>query len=159
LYPTEEPAPAGQNGGIIRQVDAPFVAMDRAEVERFCAAYPEVRLIVLFGSLIRGQARPDSDLDIGVLGGGLWDQLAVGTEVGRTAGREPHVVDLAKASEWLCFQVARDGVLVFERAPTTWAQFKAQAMIRYWDIAPLIALGAEGVRRRLAREAQADHHG
>jgi predicted nucleotidyltransferase len=115
--------------------------------------------MVAFGSAVRGQTRTDSDLDVGVLGGTLWEQLAVGTELGRAAHREPHVINLGAASEWLCFEVARDGVLIFEREPSTWIEFKAQAMIRYWDVAPIIALTSLGVRRRLAREAQERHHG
>jgi predicted nucleotidyltransferase len=133
--------------------------MKHLDGARLCAAHPEVRLMVAFGSAVRGQARADSDLDIGVLGGTLWEQLAVGTELGRATHREPHVMDLATASEWLNFQVARDGVLVFEREPSTWIEFKAQAMIRYWDVAPIIALTSLGVRRRRAREAQERQHG
>jgi predicted nucleotidyltransferase len=146
---------------MLEPLDTPdfIAAIKHFEVARLCAAHAEVRLMVAFGSAVRGQARADSDLDIGVLGGSLWEQLAVGTELGRVVHREPHVMDLATASEWLCFQVARDGVLIFEREPSTWIEFKAQAMIRYWDVAPIIELTAQGVRRRLAREAQERNHG
>jgi predicted nucleotidyltransferase len=121
---------------------------------RLVVRWPEVRLIVVFGSVATGKARPESDVDVGVLGGGFWDQLDVGSEVGRLAGREAHVVDLAAASDWLRFQVARDGVLVHEREPGVWARFQAEAAVRYFDLAPIIARCAEGVRRRLLKEAQ-----
>ena len=60
----------------------------------------------------------------------------------------------ASASDWLRFHVARDGVLLFKRTPGAWTEFKAGAMLRYWEVAPIIALTAEGVRRRLKREAE-----
>jgi hypothetical protein len=64
------------------------------------------------------------------------------------------VVDLHTASDWLRFQVARDGVLVCEASSGAWADFKARAMVVYWDLAPTIALCAAGVKQRLLREAR-----
>jgi hypothetical protein len=93
-------------------------------------------------------------VDVAVLGGGFWDQLGLGSDVGGLLGREPHVVDLQTASDWLRFQVARDGVLVYEALPGAWAEFKARAMVLYWDLAPTIALCAAGVKQRFLREAR-----
>jgi predicted nucleotidyltransferase len=45
------------------------------------ARWPDLRLVVVFGSVATGKARPDSDVDVGVLGGSFWDQLAAGNEV------------------------------------------------------------------------------
>jgi predicted nucleotidyltransferase len=113
----------------------------------------EVRLVVLFGSVARGNARPDSDVDIGILGGGFWPQLELGSRIAARLQREPHVVDLAQAGELLRFEVARDGVCIFERGQDTWPRFRAQAMIAYWDFAPIMRICAEGARRRLLQEA------
>jgi predicted nucleotidyltransferase len=128
-------------------------ALPPAEVASLVERWPGVTLVVVFGSVPAGRARPDSDVDIGVLGGGFWDQLGLGSELGRRLGREPHVVDLATASDWLRFEVARGGILVFEKEAGTWPAFQAQAAVRYFDLAPMIALCADGVRRRLQREA------
>jgi predicted nucleotidyltransferase len=136
-----------------------LAAIDRAELAQVCAGYPGVELVVVFGSVMRGQARPDSDVDIGVQGGGFWGQLDIGTDIGRRVDKDPHVVDLATASEWLRFQIARDGVSLFEGKPGVWTEFKAQAMLRYWEVAPIIALTADGVRRRLKREAEERRRG
>ncbi len=126
-----------------------------APLARLAGRWPGVRLVVLFGSLARRSGRPDSDADVGVLGGGFWEQLDVGTEVGGLMEREPHVVSLETASDWLRFEIARDGLLLHEREPATWTSFRAESALRYFDLAPMVTRCAEGVRRRLAREAEA----
>jgi predicted nucleotidyltransferase len=118
------------------------------------AVFPGVRLVALFGSLAREAALPTSDADIGILGGGFWDQLTLGSQIGALIGREPHPVDLASASDLLRFEVARDGVLLYAPRADDWPRFQAEAAIRYLDLRPTIALCAEGVRARLRREAR-----
>lgn len=113
---------------------------------------PEVRLIVLFGSVARGKARADSDLDLGILGGGFWEQLELGSRLATRVRREPHVVDLAHAGELLRFEIARDGVCLFEEGDA-WLRFRAEAMVAYWDFEPILKLCAAGARRRLRAEA------
>lgn len=81
---------------------------------------------------------------------------SIGNEMAALLGRDPHVVEIHATSDWLRFQIAHDGVLVYEATPGLWTQFKARAMVLYWDLAPTIALCAAGVKRRLLREA---HHG
>ncbi len=114
---------------------------------------PDVRLVVLFGSVARGNARPDSDADIGILGGGFWPQLELGSRIAALLQREAHVVDLAAAGELLRFEVARDGACIFERENDVWLRFRAEAMIAYWDFEPIMRICAEGARRRLMKEA------
>jgi predicted nucleotidyltransferase len=128
--------------------------LDVTALARVCSGRAGIRLVVLFGSVARSAARADSDADLAILGGGFWDQLGLAADVADLLGREPHGVDLQTASDWLKFQVARDGVLVYEAGPGTWVEFKAQAMVRYWDLAPTIALCAAGVKQRLLREAK-----
>jgi predicted nucleotidyltransferase len=130
-----------------------------SDLARTAARAPGVRLVILFGSTSRGQARPDSDVDIGVLGGEFWDQLRLGSELSIALRREPHVVDLARASDWLRFEAARDGILIYEREPRSWSGLKAEAMLRYFDLAPIIAICAEGTRRRLLADARALNRG
>jgi predicted nucleotidyltransferase len=128
--------------------------IDVPALARACAGHAGVRLVALFGSVAREAARADSDVDVAVLGGEFWDQCGLGSDLGGLLGREPHVVDLQTASDWLRFQVARDGILVFEASSGAWADFKARAMVAYWDLAPTIALCAAGVKQRLLREAR-----
>lgn len=127
----------------------------RGAIERMAADRPGVRLIVLFGSVARDQASPTSDADLGILGGAFWDQLGVGADLGSLLGREPHVVDLATSSEVLRYEVARDGRPLYESDATVWPRFRADAIVRYLDFQPVLAICAEGARRRLRREAGA----
>jgi len=117
------------------------------------ARYPGARLVVLFGSVARGTAAAWSDLDIGVSGLDTWSALELGAELGELLGREPHVVDLDEASDWLRYRVAEDGVLLLEAEEGTWARYVARAMLGYFDLAPIIELCAEGARQALARGA------
>jgi predicted nucleotidyltransferase len=144
--------PAPDYTGTVENRDA-AIARARAEAARIAADCPGLTLIVLFGSVARGGARADSDVDIGVLGASFWDGLKVGAELAGCFGREPHVVDLATANDLLRFQAAREGVPLFQGAPDAWPRFQAESAVRYFDVAPIIALCAEGARRRLAREA------
>jgi predicted nucleotidyltransferase len=134
----------------------PSLASDLA---RIAAKTPGVRLVLLFGSAATGHARTDSDADIGVIGGEFWGQMQMGGALSIGLRREPHVVDLAEASDWLRFEAARDGVLIHEGEPGLWSRFKAEAMLRYFDLAPIIAICAEGVRRRLIAETRGDVRG
>jgi predicted nucleotidyltransferase len=116
-------------------------------------AVPGVRLVVVFGSVARGKAFPDSDVDVAVMSGGFWDQLELGTKVGALLQREAHVVDLATAGEMLRYLVAREGIPIFEVDPTAWPRFQAEAAIGYFDFEPTLKLCAEAARRRVRAEA------
>lgn len=117
------------------------------------ADLPEVQLLVLFGSVASGASRPDSDVDLGILGGDSWNGLRLGAELAHVLGREPHVVQLDSAPAALRYEVARTGRLLYEVEPNVWARFQAEAMISYFDVQPLRERCAEGVRLRLRAEA------
>ncbi|HVR99614.1 MAG TPA: nucleotidyltransferase domain-containing protein [Thermoanaerobaculia bacterium] len=113
--------------------------MDPAErLQRVVAHWPEVRLAVLFGSAARGDSRPSSDVDIGLILEPYSAPLLFRVEaaLGRMAGRPVHVVLLDEASPLLRFEVSRDGVLLCEREEGLWTDFKARAMLDWWDWAP-----------------------
>lgn len=102
------------------------------------AALPAVRLAAAFGSVARGEERPGSDLDLGLLLDP--DSLSLRREIevalSRAARREVDFVYLNEAPPLLRFEIARDGVLLLERCPGDWPDFKAHAMIDWWDWAP-----------------------
>ncbi len=126
----------------------------RAAAARLAGEMPGLRLVVLFGSVARGRPLPWSDVDIGVVGAGFWPGLHLGVELARWFGREPHVVELDRAPELLRYEIARDGVPLFEATATTWPQFRAEAIVRYLDFKPTLDLCVAGARRRLLAEAR-----
>jgi len=115
------------------------------------AAWPELKLAVLFGSTARGQARPKSDVDLGILLDPYSAQLRfrVEADLGRAAGRPVDVVLLDDAPPLLRFEIAREGVLLFQREDHLWTDFKTRAMVDWWDWAPTHRMIAVGVVRRL----------
>jgi len=134
---------------------AAMLAIER--IRRVVEDLPHVRLAVAFGSAVDGTARPDSDLDLGVsLADGHGEVLAVlAVEIERAIGRPVDLVSLDDAPPLLRFEIARDGLLLVERVPQAWTDFRARAMIDWWDWAPtarmMHSVMAERVRQEAAR--------
>jgi hypothetical protein len=124
------------------------------------SSLPELKLAVLFGSTARGQARKGSDVDLGI----LLDpdtreaRSKVLVELDRAAGREVDVVYLNEAPPLLRFEIARDGVLIFQRHNDLWGRFKERAIWDWWDWAPNARMLAKAAVRRL-REKVANGQG
>jgi hypothetical protein len=106
---------------------------------RECAGtLPAVQLAVLFGSTARDQRRAGSDVDVGLLldPSTPATRLQAQARLGRAAGRDVHVIYLDEAPPLLRFEIATDGVVLVERMPGLWTDFKAKAMVDWWDWAP-----------------------
>lgn len=123
---------------------------------RVIAAEPDVQLAVLFGSAARDRSLSRSDLDVGVLGPSDAQRLSMlAVTLSRATGRQVDLVDLENAPPLLRFEVARDGKVLFARGPHLWPDFKARAMVDWWDWAPLARRLASSTAARL--RAQGDH--
>ena len=95
---------------------------------------PELMLVVLFGSTVRGRASARSDVDVAVLADGAADLDAVYMALApRLRATRLDLVDLAHAGPLLHFEVARHGRLLFERSPGIFRQFQSLAFRRYAD--------------------------
>lgn len=138
-----------------------MLPLERLRAVAACQAQSgaEVELIVLFGSLVRGQARTDSDADIGILGGGFWQQLELGGAIASELGREPHVVDLKAAPTVLAYEIAKTGVPLYERERFSWARFGARAASAYFDFQPAHERLVAAAKQRLIREARSGREG
>ena len=116
--------------------------------------YPEVELAVIFGSVARAEAGRKSDVDVGVRfqvpSRVLLSRLEV--DLSRALNREVEVIALDDAPPLLRFEIARDGKVLVERKPHAWADFRARAMVDWWDWAPLArrihAAAAARLRKR-----------
>jgi uncharacterized protein len=119
-------------------------------------ALPALRLAVLFGSTARGEARPRSDVDLGV----LLDpdtrdlRIHVEAELGRAAEREVDVIFLRDAPPLLRFEISREGVLLFEKEDGLWTDFKVRAMVDWWDWAPYSRMFTAAAVRRLREKVK-----
>lgn len=115
-------------------------------VGRALATVPEVRVGYLFGSRARGDARPDSDLDIAVLLAPGLEEAARGraklaiiealtVELG-ALGERADVVDLERAPSAVGFRAIRDGVCVLQRERSSRVRLEATIARRYDDDQP-----------------------
>lgn len=87
----------------------------------------DVRLVIVFGSRARGDALPDSDLDVAVEAPGV-DLLALGAEMSRTTGLEVDVLDLRHVTVPLLDRIVREGVPVHEGERGRLGQWWARAL-------------------------------
>lgn len=115
---------------------------------------PDVRLAVLFGSRAIGKGSASSDVDIGVAGdGSKLDLAALAVRLERHVRCRVDLVVLDDAPPLLRFEIARDGRPLVEREPHAWADFKARAMIDWWDWQPTHAIVRRVLAERLRQEA------
>jgi uncharacterized protein len=125
------------------------------QIRRALDDAPDVCLAVIFGSAARGRMGPDSDVDVAVSFRDDAERsapaLAVALE--RAVGRTVDLVSLDAAPPLLRFEIARDGVVCVERAPHAWADFRARAMIDWWDWAPTARMMHRVMAERLREEA------
>ncbi|MBI5850027.1 MAG: nucleotidyltransferase domain-containing protein [Planctomycetes bacterium] len=128
----------------------------------FCASHPAgIDAAYLFGSVARGQARADSDVDVGVLLSAgppktlsdfdrLADQQSQLTEL---LGREVDLVPLNGAPPDLLHRVLRDRVLLFDGDHERRIEFEIRARNEYFDLKPLIERYRRDVLRRACTRA------
>jgi uncharacterized protein len=117
------------------------------------AVHPEIAVAYVFGSVARGEARPDSDLDIGVVyqrfdrSGALHTRIApdLAHALGRQLGIEAvDVVDLEAQGPLFCHHVLLEGRLVYEADAGRRVDFESDAIVRGLDFRPTWELATRG---------------
>lgn len=124
-----------------------------ATILRDLEAEPSVRLAVLFGSGAREALRPESDLDIGVLGVPQDRLNLLQVALTRSIGRDVDLIALESAPPLLRFEIAKDGRVLLERTRHLWSDFRARAMVDWWDWAPLARRFHRAAAARLRAQA------
>lgn len=115
----------------------------REQLEKLAADFPEISLVYLFGSRVRGRTGPQSDYDLGVLcdregdsptrRAALEHALAGILNTGRL-----DVVWLVQAPVELAFAVTSEGKLLYERDMAERVEYEAMVMSRYFDYLPVL---------------------
>ena len=135
-----------------------------ARIGAVISRYPRVAAAWVFGSVARGDARADSDLDVAVLlrgGEGPGDALAL---YDLAAALEPYapsqrvdIVILGEQGSVFRHGMLREGVLVCDAEPEARREFEERTVIEYLDWKPThdIAMRSTlaGLADRFARKA------
>jgi predicted nucleotidyltransferase len=120
------------------KLDEATIERIRVKLAEVCPELP-VRLVVLFGSQADGRARPDSDVDIAVqlLPKGTWsDAFRVGGCIEYLVEMEVDVVVTDDAGATLLFNVATDGIPLYEARAGDWWRFRLAAWRTYEEAEP-----------------------
>jgi predicted nucleotidyltransferase len=107
--------------------------------------HADLHLLLLFGSRARGDARDASDWDFAYVADGTFDVAALQLDLVDTLGTDQlDVVNLEQAGALLRFRAARDGIVVFARAPLDYERFWLAAVQFWCEAGPTIRAAYEG---------------
>jgi predicted nucleotidyltransferase len=106
---------------------------------------PDVQFGYLFGSVVSGRARPDSDIDIAVLvsdkmirGDPLKLRIRLMTDLMKLLNRDDvDLVLLNQAPPLLAHRILSKGRLIFERSASSRVAFQVRTVNRYLDTQPM----------------------
>ncbi|MBI4615848.1 MAG: nucleotidyltransferase domain-containing protein [Planctomycetes bacterium] len=137
-----------------------------ARVRPIFACHPSIAVAYTFGSRARGEARPDSDLDVGVVfrrprpdrERRFWETLELAGELGPIVEAPAiDVVDLEAQGPIFCHRALVDGKILYEGDPDRRVDFESDACALALDFELVQEIGAKeyprAFRRWLARRA------
>ena len=108
------------------------------EFLKIAKKYPEISLLLLFGSRSRGQAQEKSDWDFGYTASEGFDSAALYTDlVLQLHTDKVDLVDLSHASGLLRYRAARDGTIIYEAAKGDYEKFWIQAVDFWCEAGPI----------------------
>lgn len=103
-------------------------------------ARSDLALAVLFGSVARGEARPDSDLDVAILPTGRFsavDEARLVEALSLASGREVDLVRLDRVEDVVLRREIARGMPLREAERGDFARFAADAMLAWLDLEPI----------------------
>ena len=117
-------------------MDAPH---DIGALRARLAARGDLALAVVFGSVARGEARPESDLDVAIQPAAQFsavDEARLVEALARATGREVDLVRLDRVEDVVLRREIARGLPIREAVPGEFARFAADAMLVWLDLAP-----------------------
>jgi hypothetical protein len=114
--------------------------------------HPHLRLLVLYGSRARQDARPQSDWDVGYVADEGFDPDALLLDLVTRVGTDRvDLVDLARAGGQIRYRAARDGRPLYEAETGVFQRFWLDAVGFWCDVEPVVRAGYADVLARLRR--------
>ncbi|HEY3426971.1 MAG TPA: nucleotidyltransferase domain-containing protein [Negativicutes bacterium] len=112
-----------------------------AKIIQYFSDEPLVSAVYLFGSMAKGTAGRDSDIDLGILfGEGLAKEerfdlrLKIAGDLEEICGRLIDVVDLEEATLFFQYQVRKTGCLIVEKDHKHRVEFVVRSRREYFDL-------------------------
>jgi predicted nucleotidyltransferase len=116
------------------------------------ARYPSIEAAYLFGSRAAGQARPDSDVDVALVGPRAELQarkVEILAELVAEGADEVDLVILDDADVVLRFEAVHHNCLIFARPDFDHGQYFSRTVREYFDFEPYLRIQREAFKRRL----------
>jgi hypothetical protein len=129
--------------------------VDVAGLAKFFAQQPDVVVAYLFGSVAKGTARAQSDVDVAVLLDARLTPLERGERylallgLDRFADRPLDVRLLNETTPLFCSQVVKHGLLIYERTRAERIAFEVLTMANYADTKPMRDFFTQDLYRRI----------
>lgn len=143
---------------------APDLGHLAGEIAPVLASFPEIAAAYVFGSVARGDARPESDLDLGLVFRSratravdiYWTLADIASQLeGAQGWSRIDVVVLEEQGPIFCHRVLLEGGLVYEADRERRIDFESETLVRAFDFWPTYEIAARehagGIRRWLAR--------
>lgn len=112
-----------------------MLGFDKEELKRICEKY-NLSLVILHGSYAKGMVSSKSDVDIGLLGDPeiiKKNCLAMMNDFCSIFGDRFDPVFLNGAEAMITYQVALNGVPLYEKKKGLFSNFKTASILRYMD--------------------------
>ena len=104
----------------------------------YAAAEPTLHLVVFLGSASRGDAGGSADFEIGYVADPEFDAPTFQELAASVLDLEKVAIANLKRSPTTAFRAAREGALVFERTPHSFAEFRERAIHNWCELAPVV---------------------